>query len=241
MTDHIVQAFDTELEEITRHIDELGQLVEEQLAGAMWALKHASASQAQSVKEFDQTLDRLAEKIEADSISLIARRQPLAVDLRHVMAAIRIASNLERAGDLASNIAKRAVAVSPKKIPEDFAEPLERMTELALAQLRDARLAFASRDALKAQAVWEHDTTVDALHTILFKEVVQALAEQGDATLDLAHLLFVIKNIERIGDHATNIAENVVYLVRGEAPTENRPKNDESSALAAISPRNRQD
>lgn len=234
MTDHIVQAFDAELQIITQHIDDLGQLVEEQVVGAMWALKHANASQAQSVKEFDQTLDQLAEQIEAESISLIARRQPLAVDLRHVMAAIRIASNLERAGDLASNIAKRAVAVSPKTVPEEFAESLERMTELALAQLRDARLAFAARDAGRAQAVWERDAAVDALHTILFKDIVQALGEQEHLTLDLAHLLFVIKNIERIGDHATNIAENVIYLVRGEAPAEDRPKQDGSSLVSKV-------
>ena len=235
MTDHIVQAFDSELDAITQQIDALGLLVERQLTDAMWALKHASTELGRTVKAQDEALDRLADKIETDAISLIARRQPLAVDLRQMMAAIRIAANLERAGDLASNIAKRAIAVAPNRLPEQFAEPLERMTELALIQLRDARLAFVSHDAERAHGVWEHDAAIDTLHTILFKDIVQAMSEKEDSTLDLAHLLFVIKNIERIGDHATNIAENVVYLVRGALPEEERPKQDDSSLLSSTS------
>lgn len=235
MTDHTVQAFDTELVAISDGIEQLAQLVERQLTDAMWALKHASAEQGQTVKAQDEALDRLAQKIEDDAISLIARRQPLAIDLRQVMASIRIAANLERAGDLASNIAKRAIALAPKKLPEQFAEPLERMAELALIQLRDARQAFTAHDVERAQGVWEHDATIDTLHTILFKDIVQAMSEKEESTLDLAHLLFVIKNIERIGDHATNIAENVVYLVRGALPEEERPKQDDSSLLSSTS------
>lgn len=218
MTEHIVQAFDTELEAITQQINELGQLAEQQLADAVWALRHASTELAESVRSQDQRLDQLAARIEDDAISLIARRQPLAVDLRHVMAGIRIAANLERAGDLANNIAKRALALAPNRLPEAFVEPLQRMAELAQLQLHDARQAFVAHDAKRAQEVWEHDTTIDALHTILFKDVVQAMADDQAPALDLAHLLFVIKNIERVSDHATNIAENVVYLVSGAAP-----------------------
>ncbi|ODU40741.1 MAG: phosphate transport system regulatory protein PhoU [Lysobacteraceae bacterium SCN 69-123] len=234
MTDHIVQAFDTELGAITQQISELGQLAERQLTDAVWALRHASTELAESVKAQDQELDRLAARIEDEAISLIARRQPLAVDLRHVMAAIRIAANLERTGDLASNIAKRALALAPNRLPEVFAEPLQRMADLALLQLHDAREAFVERDAARAQGVWEHDATIDTLHTMLFQDIVQAMADDQAPALDLAHLLFVIKNIERIGDHATNIAENVVYLVSGAAPTQERPKQDESSSLAHL-------
>lgn len=237
MTDHIVQAFDTELEAITQQITELGQLAERQLADAMWALRHANKELAGNVKALDPQLDRLAARIEEEAISLIARRQPLAVDLRHVMAAIRIAANLERAGDLASNIAKRVVAMAPHKLPEAFAEPMQRMVDLALLQLHDAGEAFATRDAQQAQGVWEHDATIDALHTMLFQDIVEAMADDQVPALDLAHLLFVIKNIERIGDHATNIAENVVYLVSGSTPTQDRPKQDESSSLTHLSPR----
>ncbi len=237
MTDHIVQAFDTELEAITQQITELGQLAERQLADAMWALRHANKELAGNVKALDPQLDRLAARIEEEAISLIARRQPLAVDLRHVMAAIRIAANLERAGDLASNIAKRVVAMAPHKLPEAFAEPMQRMVDLALLQLHDAGEAFATRDAQQAQGVWEHDATIDALHTMLFQDIVEAMADDQVPALDLAHLLFVIKNIERIGDHATNIAENVVYLVSGSTPTQDRPKQVESSSLTHLSPR----
>lgn len=237
MTDHIVQAFDTELEAITQQINELGQLAERQLTDAVWALRHANKELAESVKAQDPQLDRLATRIEEEAISLIARRQPLAVDLRHVMAAIRIAANLERAGDLASNIAKRVVAMAPHKLPEAFAEPLQRMVDLALLQLHDAGEAFATRDAQQAQGVWEHDTTIDALHTMLFQDIVEAMADDQVPALDLAHLLFVIKNIERIGDHATNIAENVVYLVSGSSPTQDRPKQDESSSLTHLAPK----
>ncbi|WP_434991004.1 phosphate signaling complex protein PhoU [Xanthomonas melonis] len=237
MTDHIVQAFDTELEAITQQISELGQLAERQLTDAVWALRHASKELAESVKSQDTQMDRLAARIEEEAISLIARRQPLAVDLRHVMAAIRIAANLERAGDLASNIAKRVIAMAPHKLPDAFAEPLQRMVDLALLQLHDAGEAFAKRDAQQAQGVWEHDATIDALHTLLFQDIVEAMTDDQVPALDLAHLLFVIKNIERIGDHATNIAENVVYLVSGAAPTQDRPKQDESSSLAQLSPK----
>lgn len=234
MTDHIVQAFDTELGAITQQISELGQLAERQLTDAVWALRHAGMDLAESVKAQDQQLDRLAARIEEEAISLIARRQPIAVDLRHVMAAIRIAANLERAGDLASNIAKRALALGSNRSPEAFAEPLQRMADLALLQLHEAREAFVARDATRAQRVWEHDATIDALHTILFQDIVQEMADGQTPSLDLAHLLFVIKNIERIGDHATNIAENVMYLVSGAAPEHERPKQDESSSLGHL-------
>ena len=234
MTDHIVQAFDTELDTLTRQLNDLGQLAERQLTDAVWALRHADTDLADSVKKKDAQLDRLAAAIEDEAISLIARRQPLAEDLRHVMAAIRIASNLERAGDLASNIAKRAQALASNRLPDAFAEPLQRMADLALLQLHEAREAFAERDAQRARNVWEHDATIDTLHTMMFQDLVQALADEQAPALDLAHLLFVIKNIERIGDHATNIAENVVYLVSGDAPAQERPKHDESSSLAHL-------
>lgn len=236
MTDHIVQAFDTELGAITQQLDELGQLAEQQLVSAILSLLHANTELAGTVRAQDQRLDALATRIEDEAISLIARRQPLAADLRHVMAAIRIASNLERAGDLASNIAKRALALAPNRLPEVFAEPLQRMADLAQLQLNDARQAFVARDAERARRVWEHDTAIDTLHTMLFKDIVDAMADREAPTLDLAHLLFVIKNIERVGDHATNIAENVEYLVRGRPPAEPRPKQDDSSTLRGSDP-----
>lgn len=234
MTEHIVQAFDAELGAITEQIRELGRQAEQQLVDAVWALKHADTKLAERVRAKDPELDQLAARVEDDAIGLIARRQPLAADLRHVMAAIRIASNLERTGDLASNIAKRTLALAPSPLPDAFSEPLQRMADLALLQLHEAREAFVSRDAKRAQGVWEHDATIDTLHTVLFQDIVQAIADDEAPALDLAHLLFVIKNLERVGDHATNIAENVAYLVSGSLPEQERPKHDESSTLSQL-------
>lgn len=231
MSEHIVQAFDAELNAITEQISELGALAEKQFADAIRALRYADTALAEAVRARDPQLDALAARIEDDAIGLTARRQPLAVDLRHVMAAIRIASNLERVGDLAGNIAKRALAVAPTLLPKAFSDPVQRMGELAQLQLHGAMEAYLARDAVRARWVWEHDARIDVLHTMLFRDTVGAMAEDTAPMFDLAHLLFVIKNIERVGDHATNIAENVEYLVRGQQPTQPRPKKDDSSTL----------
>ncbi|KFN45455.1 hypothetical protein N790_02270 [Arenimonas malthae CC-JY-1] len=237
MTTHIVQAFDLELRAITEQVGDLGRRVGEQVANAVRALDLSDALLADEVRAGDEALDRDAERIENDAINLIARRQPLAVDLRHVMAALRIAANLERAGDLASNIAKRAIAVMPSRLPEGMLVGLHRMVELALSQLRDSLEAFGAQDAALAQQVLAQDATLDELHTALFRDIVQHMSAPGAKTLDMVHLLFVAKNIERIGDHATNIAENVVYLVSGPDNVPDRAKNDESSLLATLLPR----
>ncbi|HMN33942.1 MAG TPA: phosphate signaling complex protein PhoU [Chiayiivirga sp.] len=234
MSEHIVQAFDAELNAITEQISELGALAEKQFADSIQALCHADTTLAEAVRARDPQLDELAARIEGDAIGLTARRQPLAVDLRHVMAAIRIASNLERVGDLAGNIAKRALAVAPDLLPKVFSDPVQRMGELAQLQLHGAMEAYLARDAERARWVWEHDARIDVLHTMLFRDIVGAMVEDAAPMFDLAHLLFVIKNIERVGDHATNIAENVEYLVRGQQPTQPRPKKDDSSTLREV-------
>lgn len=234
MTTHIVQAFDLELRAITEQVGDLGRRVGEQVANAVRALDLSDALLADEVRAGDEALDRDAERIENDAINLIARRQPLAVDLRHVMAALRIAANLERAGDLASNIAKRAIAVMPSKLPQGMLVALHRMVDLALSQLRDSLEAFAVQDAALAQQVLARDAALDELHTALFRDIVLQMSDQGAKMLDMVHLLFVAKNIERVGDHATNIAENVVYLVSGAGNVPERAKNDESSLLATL-------
>lgn len=236
MSGHTVQAFDQELRAITGLVDSLGQQVEQQFSAALQALEQGDSALADRVRHGDGQLDRQAEQIENDAINLIAKRQPLAVDLRHVMAALRIASNLERAGDLASNIAKRAAAVIPSRPPPALAAGLAQMAALALQQLRDARGAFADQDDQRARRVLAQDAAIDQLHTSLFRDIVQIMSEGGSGTLDLAHLLFIAKNIERVGDHATNIAENVVYMVSGSAALTDRPKQDDSSTLASLAP-----
>lgn len=229
MTDHIVQSFDVELRGLTSHILELGILAEQQLTDAVWSLRRGNEQMAKEVAEREERLNRLAAQIDSDAVSMIARRQPLAIDLRHVMAAIRISSNLERVGDLAYNIAKRSMAMSEAPIPAELAEPMQRMAELTLLQLKSARESFATMDIHSAYRVWEEDAVIDAMHTILFKDIVQCMADDRASAFDLAHLLFVVKNIELVGDHATNIAEDVVYMVSGALPIGKRPKMDEST------------
>jgi phosphate transport system protein len=233
MTDHTTRSFDAERGVIVTLVCELGAEVERQLDDAMHALLHGNRSTAEAVRTRDAELDALAESIETDAINLIAKRQPMAGDLRHVIAALHIASNLERAGDLANNIAKRAMAMMPAHPPVALREPLERMAKLAIGHLRETRLAFLGQDAARAQRVWEGDAQIDQLHTQLFGAIVQAMSDNPSDTLDLAHLLFIAKNIERVGDHATNIAENVVYIVSGARPTQARPKQDDSSTMSS--------
>ncbi|MFK3845499.1 phosphate signaling complex protein PhoU [Stenotrophomonas sp. NPDC078853] len=234
MTDHIVQSFDVELRALTAHILELGILAEQQLTDAVWSLRRGNDQMAREVAIREERLDALAARIESDAVSVIARRQPLAIDLRHVMAAIRISSNLERVGDLAFNIAKRSMAMSPDPTPVELAEPMQRMAELTLLQLKSARESFATMDIESAYRVWEEDAVIDAMHTLLFKDIVQSMADNRAPALDLAHLLFVVKNIERVGDHATNIAEDIVYMVSGALPTSKRPKMDGSALSGSV-------
>ena len=234
MTDHTVHAFDVELKAISEQLDSLGRAVEQQLGDAMQALQAGDAVLATRVIEGDAALDMVTEQIEADAISLIARRQPLAVDLRHIMAAMRTAWNLERAGDLARNIAKRAIAMMPAKPSAELGPRLAELATSVMQQLSQTREAVLSRDAELARSVWERDAAIDALHTALFRDIVSTMAVAQAHTLELTHLLFVAKNLERIGDHATNIAENVVYLVHGAAPEEQRPKLDDSSTLSTL-------
>lgn len=231
-TTHTVHAFDNELAKLTERLAAMGVEAEAMFTEAVHALVHADSARAQGVRARDGELDRQAEALETEAINLIARRQPLAVDLRLIMAVIRIASNLERVGDLASNIAKRASAMTPGRQAEAFSARLEELGALAVRQLRAAREAFATRDATGAQLVRDRDTAIDELHTAVFRDIVTALSRTGDETMELAHLLFCAKNIERVGDHATNIAENVLYVVSGVVPEE-RLKHDDSSTSSS--------
>jgi phosphate transport system protein len=161
---------------------------------------------------------------------MIARRQPLADDLRHVMAAIRITGDLERIGDLAKNIAKRALAVAQESHPKPLMTGLRHMVELALSQLKAVLDAYAERDADRALAVWRDDAKIDAMYNSLFRELLTYMMEDPRNIGLSTHLLFGAKNIERVGDHTTNIAETVHFLVRGFNITDDRPKDDQTSS-----------
>jgi phosphate transport system protein len=223
MTEHTVTAFDRDLNALSAQVGQLGELAVAEAADAISALVHANAQLAAEVVERDRRLDELELEVEERVVRLMALRQPVAVDLRRAVAAMKMASNLERCGDLAKNIAKRAIIVSETDITPALMRPIERMGELVLKRLAAALQAYADSDLVSAGEVWSRDREVDEHYDALFRELLTYM--MGDPRLIAAgaHLLFVAKNLERIGDHATNIAEIVHYQITGEQLTA-RPK-----------------
>ncbi len=232
MSDHIVKSFDEELKELARRIAEMGGLAETLVADSVTALARQDTSQAQEIIVADHRLDDLQRAVEDRAIILIARRQPMAHDLREVVATMRISGDLERVGDLAKNIAKRVLAIDTQFHSNKLALGVEHLAELALQQLKTVLDCYGTRDLSVAAAVREADDEIDALYTSLFRELLTYMMEDPRNISHCTHLLFCAKNIERIGDHATNIAETIHYLVTGEQPADERPKGDESSTTA---------
>jgi phosphate transport system protein len=228
MPDHIVKAYDDDLASLKSMLSQMGGLAEEQLAKSIEALVKRDSKLADTVIAGDEKLDAMEIAVEEKAILTIAKRQPMAKDLRNIMVAIRIASDIERIGDLAKNIAKRAHAIYDT-IPPRLTKGLQRMGELSQTQLQQVLNAFASSDAEKAMDVWRHDEDIDALYNSIFRELLTYMMEDPRMIGSCTHLLFATKNIERIGDHATNIAENIYYLVHGEILMETRPKKDKTS------------
>jgi phosphate transport system protein len=224
MSDHTVKAYDRDLETLGRRIAEMGGIAEKMLTEAMDALAAFDVALAQRVVLTDPRLDALQREIEESAILTIARRQPLAVDLRECIAAIRISGDLERVGDLAKNIAKRTVKiVGEARVPRAIIG-LKSMHDVAALQLKDALDAYAQRDVERARAVWSNDVELDALEDSVFRDLLTFMMEDPRNISFCTHLLFCSKNLERIGDHTTNISETVVYLVTGESMPTERPK-----------------
>ncbi|MBM3576597.1 MAG: phosphate signaling complex protein PhoU [Alphaproteobacteria bacterium] len=225
MSDHIVKSYDRDLEALGRRIAEMGGVAEKMLAEAMDALSTFDVDLAHRVVSSDPRLDALQREIEENAILTIARRQPLAVDLRECIAAIRISGDIERVGDLAKNIAKRTLKiVSEARVPRAIVG-LKSMHEIAAMQLKDALDAYALRDTERARAVWQNDSDLDALEDSVFRDLLTFMMEDPRNISFCTHLLFCSKNLERIGDHTTNISETVVYLVTGESMPTERPKS----------------
>lgn len=224
MTDHIVKAYDRELGTLGQRIAEMGGIAEQMLSDAMEALGALNADLARHVVSVDPRLDTLQRAVEDDAILTIARRQPLAVDLRECVAAIRISGDLERVGDLAKNIAKRTVKIAAEARMPRAIVGLRSMHEYAAMQLKDVLDAYAQRNVEQARAVWTRDAELDALEDSVFRDLLTFMMEDPRNITFCTHLLFCSKNIERIGDHTTNIAETVIYLVTGEQPPVDRPK-----------------
>jgi phosphate transport system protein len=224
MSDHIVKSYDRDLETLGRRIAEMGGIAEKMLAEAMDALAAFDVTLAQRVVVADARLDALQRDIEESAILTIARRQPLAIDLRECIAAIRISGDLERVGDLAKNIAKRTVKIAGEaRLPRAIIG-LKSMHDVAALQLKDALDAYAQRDVERARSVWINDAELDALEDSVFRDLLTFMMEDPRNISFCTHLLFCSKNLERIGDHTTNIAETVIYLVTGEPMPTDRPK-----------------
>ena len=229
VTEHTMKAFDADLQDLGRMVAEMGGLAEQQLSDSVDALDRRDAMLAQQVIGSDTQIDALQREIEEKVILTIARRQPMAVDLREVVGALRISNDLERIGDLAKNIAKRVLVLDSEFRSQKVMRGVEHMAELVLAQIKDVLDAYARRDAQKAIAVWRSDEGVDAVNNSLFRELLTYMMEDPRNIGICIHLLFCAKNIERMGDHATNIAETVYYMVEGRMLGEERPKGDKTS------------
>jgi phosphate transport system protein len=231
MTEHTHKAFDVDLGDLARMVAEMGGIAEKQIADAVAALARRDAKLAQTILTMDATMDTLQREIEEKAILTIARRQPMAVDLREIVAALRVSNDLERIGDLAKNIAKRVVALGADFHPHSkVIRGVEHMADLVLGQLKKVLDAYARRDVQKALSVWRGDEEIDAVNNSLFRELLTYMMEDPRNITFCTHLLFCAKNIERMGDHATNIAETVHYIVEGHALLDERPKGDLTSS-----------
>jgi phosphate transport system protein len=229
MTEHIAKAFDADLQDLTRKVAEMGGLAEKEVADSVQALSRRDNELAKKVIALDKQIDALQFEIEEKAILTIARRQPMAVDLREVVGALRVANDLERIGDLAKNIGKRVLALSGEFPSPKLIRGVEHMTSLVLAQIKQVLDAYAARDVSNALIVWKSDEEVDAMCTSLFRELLTYMMEDPRNISFCIHLMFCAKNIERMGDHATNIAETVHYMIEGFPITEQRPKGDTTS------------
>jgi phosphate transport system protein len=232
MSDHIAKAYDQDISALKTQLAEMGGIAEEQLASAIQALSRRDIALADQVIRNDDKLDELERRIEEKAILTIAKRQPMALDLREIMVALRVASDIERIGDLAKNTAKRTHAIS-EALPRKLSTGLARMGTMAQAQLKQVLDAYAHRDADKGLAVWRADEDLDALYNSIFRELLTYMMEDPRNISLCTHLLFGAKNLERIGDHTTNIAENIHYLIHGQTILEARPKKDVTSMMRA--------
>jgi phosphate transport system protein len=225
MSDHTVKAFTEELDALTQEVARMGGLAEAAVSESLAAVIRRDAELAQGVIERDPKIDALQREIEKRAIRLFALRQPMASDLRVVLTAWRIAGELERVGDLAKNIAKRSLILNQSE-PIGLTRSIERMGKLAAAHLKQVLDAYANRDVEAAIAVWFQDDNIDAHYNSLFRELLTYMFEDPRTISSGAHLLFIAKNIERIGDHGTNIAEYIHFLVTGEEIATQRPRAD---------------
>jgi phosphate transport system protein len=212
---HTVRSFDDDMSDLTGTIVRMGGLAEQQVADAVAALVERDTKLATEVVERDKTVDKLEEDIDQKVVRLLATRQPMAIDLRVIAMALKISNDLERVSDYAKGIAKRVIPLSEQPQLKPFVT-LPAMAETCVDMLKDVLDAYVARDEAKAMEVWERDADVDAFYNSLFRELLTYIIEDPRRTQTCIDLLFIAKNLERIGDHATNIAEKIHYMIHGE-------------------------
>jgi phosphate transport system protein len=233
---HTVASFDSDLKVLGGMVADMGGRAGRALADATRALTERNQQLAQQVIASDRGLDLLQHEIEEKAVSTLARRQPMAVDLREVVSTMRIAGDLERIGDLAKNVAKRVIAIGEQPAPVNLANGISTLSGRVGEQLAVVLKAYAARDDAAALGVWRADGDIDTLFTSLFRELLTYMMEDPRSIGFCTHLLFCAKNLERVGDHATNIAETAHYVITGEALLGERPKGDESVAIESLRP-----
>lgn len=240
--DHTVSSFDNDLAQLERRVLEMGGLAESQLQAAMTGLLKRDIDAAEKIIARDPELDECERKIEAGALSIIARRQPMAIDLRYVFGNVKIAGSLERIGDYAKNIAKRTIILARHpgiEIPSDMAL----LGVAAQRSIRDVMDSFTTRDAQKAEMVWQHDHEIDDLVARVMRQIIsgmsqdmiKAVKKDAEEIECSTHLLFMTKNLERVGDHATNIAEVIQFQLSGGWKTTQRPKGGDEGIQSAAS------
>lgn len=226
---HIVASFDRDLEGIQAGVIKMGGLVEVALADAATALKTHDIELAEKVRQGDRVVDDFDLTIKTDAAKLLALRSPTAGDLRTVLSVMEISSHLERCGDYAKNIAKRTIAMAGSNDVDDSLSAMGRMARFVEAMVKDSLDAYIQRDAEKAAEIIERDLEADQIYNALFRSLLTHMMEDPRNITVGMHLHFIAKNIERVGDHATGIAEQTIYLVTGELPEDDRPKEDKTS------------
>lgn len=215
-SEHIVTAYEEELTQLTRAISEMGGMVEVALTNATQALVRVDHELANDTAKADKAVDDMQRFIDEKAVSMIARRQPMAADLRHIVSAIHVANDLERIGDIAKNLSRRVKHIDSQRVSKQLYNGVRHMSDLTLGQIKRSIDSFISRNADIAIDVCRRDDEVDALYVSLFREFLTYMMEDPRNITDCTHLLFCAKNLERAGDHATNIAEAAYYLKTGE-------------------------
>lgn len=232
MGEHIVRSFDDDLTAVRAKISEMGGLAEELLSGALQSIQDRNQEQAENVILLDKRLDALEMELEALTTRIIALRQPMAKDLRLLIAALKLSAILERIGDLSKNIARRAIPLA-RAAPASISSSMIRMGRQALGQLTEVLDAWARRDVDAAVGVWRRDVEVDEAYNSLFREVITYMMEDPRTISIGSQLLFIAKNLERVGDHTTHVAEMIYYVETGEVLGDERPKGDPSGLETA--------